>query len=149
MGVTSPAPAPRPPYRDPALLGLIALGGALGTLARAGLANALPTASGGWPWATFAVNVAGALALGFLLELLARLGPDAGVRRAVRLGVGTGFMGGFTTYSTFAVEVASALPGPGRLLGIAYGVATVLLGFGAAALGILAARRLARAEGVR
>ena len=79
-------------------------GGALGTLVRAGLARLWPHTAGELPTATLAVNLVGALALGFLLGRLA-LAPDTGWRRTLRLGLGTGFMGGLTTYSTFIVEV--------------------------------------------
>ncbi len=83
---------------------LVAAGGAVGTLARYGLAEADPTPSGHWPWATFGVNLAGAFVLGLLLELLARSGPDRGGRQRVRLLLGTGFCGALTTFSTLAVE---------------------------------------------
>ncbi|ETJ05451.1 MAG: Protein CrcB-like protein 1, partial [Actinomyces urogenitalis DORA_12] len=90
-------------------------GGALGTLVRAGLARLWPHTAGELPTATLAVNLVGALALGFLLGRLA-LAPDTGWRRTLRLGLGTGFMGGLTTYSTFIVEVEH-LAGGADLLG--------------------------------
>ncbi len=81
------------------------VGGALGTAARHGIAEAVPTAPGGWPLATLAVNLTGAFLLGVLLEALARRGPDGGRRRELRLLAGTGFCGGFTTYSALAIEL--------------------------------------------
>ena len=54
---------------------------------------------GGVPVATFGINVVGAFLLSVLLELLAKHGLDIGWSRRVRLGVGTGALGGFTTYS--------------------------------------------------
>ena len=74
------------------------------------------------------INLLGAFCLGLLLSGLARLGPDAGLRRTVRIMVGTGFMGGFTTYSALATDTASLL-GDGRIgAGLAYGLGTVVIG---------------------
>lgn len=128
----------RPAHRDPALVGLVAVGGALGTCGRALLGEAFPVSSGHWPWTTLAINIAGAFVLGFLLETLLRRGSDSGLRRRVRLGAGTGFLGGFTTYSTFAVETLH-LP---TAAAASYVVATVVLGALVAALGSGAAGRL-------
>ncbi|MGQ7295413.1 fluoride efflux transporter FluC [Quadrisphaera sp. KR29] len=124
-----------PPWR---LLALVALGGAVGAPARWALALWLPGAASGWPTATFVTNLLGALVLGALLEALARRGPDAGRRRAVRLAVGTGVLGSFTTYSTFALEVDSYLRSGQVALGAAYALATVTGGLACAALGVLA-----------
>ena len=78
-------------------LGWVALGGALGSVARVLLGRALP--AGALPWGTLAANVAGSLLIGWLM---ARLAPwDAGGLRAHSLGV-AGFCGGFTTFSTFS-----------------------------------------------
>jgi len=85
---------------------VILMGGFLGTFARYETENALPSSASGVPYATLLVNLLGAFLLGALLESLARRGPDRGKRQLVRLGLGTGFMGAFTTYSTFAVEVS-------------------------------------------
>ncbi|MFC8923087.1 CrcB family protein [Cellulosimicrobium sp. NPDC057127] len=134
-------PGPREPRRPSllALAGLVALGGALGTTARALLEHTWPAPAGGWPWTTFVINVVGSFLLGGLLEALRRAGPDDGWRRAVRLGCGTGVLGGFTTYSTFAVEVERLAAGGDLGLGAAYALGSVALGVGAAIGGTAAA----------
>lgn len=108
-----------------------------GTLARYGLSEVLPTPAG-LPVGTFLINIAGAFALGLFLEALARRGPDAGRRRALRLLLGTGFLGGFTTYSALAVDSALLLGGGRAAVGLGYLAVSVLVGLGATALGILA-----------
>lgn len=130
----------RPPYLQGRLAGLVFLGGAAGTLARWATGLAVPHVAR-VPLATLAVNVVGAFVLGALLEHLARRGPDEGRRRALRLTLGTGFCGGFTTYSALANDTDTLLrQGPvGHAL--AYAGATLVLGFAASALGIALARR--------
>lgn len=121
----SSAPS-RPAHRTPALMAVVAAGGALGALARSGAAH---VASGAWT--TFVVNVIGSFVLGCLLESLTRTGPDVGSRRTIRLLVGTGFCGAFTTYSSFAHDVVGRSAGSG----FAFGVGEVAAGIAAAALG--------------
>jgi CrcB protein len=121
---------------------LILIGGALGTGIRAALEAAYPAQPGGWPWATFLINVTGAFPLGVLLETLIRRGPDSGVRQYLRLGLGTGVLGGYTTYSTFAVEAVRLLGAGAVLIGIGYAIASVILGLAAALAGTLLAARL-------
>lgn len=82
---------------------LVMIGGGAGVLSRYGLEQAILSPSG-WPLATLLINVSGAWALGALLEGLHRRGPDVGIRRGLRLLLGTGFLGGFTTYSALALE---------------------------------------------
>ncbi|WP_454730244.1 fluoride efflux transporter FluC [Cellulosimicrobium protaetiae] len=139
-----------------ALAGLVALGGAVGTTARALLEQAFAPVPGSWPWpwTTFWINLAGSFVLGALLETLLRSGPDAGWRRGVRLGCGTGVLGGFTTYSTFAVEVERLASGGHIALGAAYALGSVALGVAAAVGGITLAatvrrRLVARGGGAR
>ena len=126
----------------PALLVVIGVGGAAGTATRAWLSGSFPVGVGQWPWATFWINLTGALLLGLLLEVLAETGPDQGWRRAIRLGAGTGFLGGFTTYSTFAVETLGLLQAGAWLTGLGYAVGSVLLGLFAAFAGGRLVRRL-------
>ena len=116
---------------------LAALGGALGALARWGLAEALPHSPGGWPWATLLVNLVGCLLIGVLLAvLLARFPHSPWLRPFLAVGV----LGGFTTYSTFAVDVVR-LADAGRLaLAAGYVLASVLGGVLAVLAGLLAAR---------
>jgi CrcB protein len=109
------------------MLAVVAIGGALGTAAREALTTALPPV-GGLPVAILLINVVGAFVLGLLLEALARGGADVGRRRLVRLGVGSGFCGGFTTYSTLAAGAAELLRSGATGLAVADAVGSVLLG---------------------
>jgi CrcB protein len=115
-----------------AVAGLVAAGGVVGTTARALLERAFAPEPGAWPWTTFGINVVGSFVLGVLLQRLLLSGPDRGWRRGVRLGCGTGVLGGFTTYSTFAVEVERLASGGHVALGAAYALGSVVLGVAAA-----------------
>lgn len=125
----------RPPHRQWQFLVLVAAGGAIGSAARAAIALAFPDTV--FPAATLTVNLLGAFGLGMLLEALSRFGDDTGRRRVLRLAGGTGFFGGFTTYSTFALETARLVD---SALGIAVGYAlmTVVIGTVATVLGVIA-----------
>ncbi|NNC11164.1 CrcB family protein [Planctomonas sp. JC2975] len=129
-------------------VGLVALGGAIGTGTREALSLVIP-AAGAFPTAIFMINLTGAFALGVVLEFLLRLGPDEGRRRALRLLVGTGFMGGYTTYSTLAVGIAVTFGSGQELVGIGYGLASVVAGAAASVAGILVGARLTRAAKLR
>ncbi len=118
---------------------LAALGGATGALARAGVAELLPRGPAGWPWGTFVVNLTGCLLLGALLAVLATRRPD-GERLQVFLG--TGVLGGFTTYSAFALEVTDLVAGGRPAIAVGYVVASVLGGVLAVAAGVRAGRAL-------
>lgn len=85
-----------------AVLGSISAGGVAGALARHGLSEVFPRDPGGWPWATWAVNVAGCLLLGVLMVLISEVWTG---RRLLRPFLGVGVLGGFTTFSTAMVEV--------------------------------------------
>ncbi len=107
-------------------LGAIFLGGALGALLRAGLAEALPAGGPDWPWATFVVNIAGAALLGYWFTTLSH----TSYRRPL---LTTGFCGALTTFSTVQLELLEMLDA-GRL-----GVAFLYLGVSVAA-GLVAAQ---------
>jgi len=109
-------------------LGAIFLGGALGALVRAGLAEALPDPGVGWPWATFVVNVVGAALLGYWFTTL----PHTQYRRPL---LTTGFCGALTTFSTVQVELVEMIDAgrvPLACLYLAASVAAGLLGVQAA-----------------
>lgn len=106
---------------------LVALGGTIGTAARLGLGLLLPDA-GGIPVAVLVANVVGALLIGILA---ARLPASTDLR----LLLGTGVLGGFTTYSAFMTGTVALWTGAPLLAG-AYAVGSLVLGLAAAALGL-------------
>lgn len=91
---------------------------------------------------TFAINIVGAFLLGLLLEGLARLGPDIRRRQRVRLLVGTGMLGSFTTYSTLAVDTDLFLRSNQWWAAGSYAAGTVLVAMVATTAGIAIAARL-------
>ncbi len=125
---------------------LIIVGGTAGTAARAMLESAFPPSPAALPWVTLVINVTGSFVLGLLLEILAAAGPDRGRRRAIRLTVGTGVLGGFTTYSTFMIEAANRLRDGQVVIAVTYLVGSVLLGLVAAGAGIGIAVRIRHAR---
>ncbi|GLI27589.1 putative fluoride ion transporter CrcB [Agromyces rhizosphaerae] len=133
----------RPVHLRPSTVALVAAGGAVGTALREGATLAFPD-RGDFPLTLLIVNVLGAFALGMLLEVLLRLGPDAGRRRAIRLSVGTGVLGGFTTYSAFAVGTVELLQAGLVGLALLNALGTVVLGAAATFAGIIAAGTLVR-----
>jgi CrcB protein len=108
-----------------------ALGGALGALARWGVATALPHRDGAFPWATLLVNLTGCLLIGVLLAAVL---SQPGVHRLARPFLAVGVLGGYTTYSTFAVDAVVLWPRPG--LAVLYVLASVLGGLAAVAAGV-------------
>jgi CrcB protein len=148
----------RAPHRDWRYVGLVALGGACGTVARyfvgtwAGvlltpLTILFPDVAETLLWfpvGTLVVNVLGAFALGYLLEALARRGRETVRRRKIRLGIGTGVLGGFTTYSALALETQRLLSDGLMWLALPYVVLTLAGGTAACLGGIALAARVDR-----
>ena len=140
------------PIRSPGTLRwvpLILLGGAVGTAFRAALETLFPAAPTALPWTTLVINLIGSFLLGVLVEALSASGPDRGVRRGMRLTLGTGVLGGFTTYSTFMVETADRLRNGHAPLALAYLVGSVIFCLLAAGLGISLTARAHRARRTR
>ncbi|MDQ2648377.1 MAG: CrcB family protein [Actinomycetota bacterium] len=115
---------------------LVAVLGAAGALARYGLGSWLGGSS--FPWTTLGINVAGCFVLGWLLVW----GPDH-LDERVATGVGIGFLGAFTTFSTFGVESHRLLRDDRPAAALTYVALSVVLGVAAAAVGYWVARRAA------
>ena len=121
---------------SPRALLIVAVGGAVGALARYGLSRAFPVAPGTFPATTFVINVTGAFALAFLLESLLRRGaPD----HWLRLLVGVGVLGAFTTFSTMATEIALLWRDGDGGIALVYTAASVLTGVAAVFAGLVLA----------
>lgn len=137
------ATVPRALHTRKRALALVAVGGAFGTGIREALALLWPAEPHGFPVTIFVINLVGSFALGVLLETLSRRGADEGRRRVLRLLIGTGVIGGFTTYSSFATDVASRF-GPVTEMAFGYAAASLLLGCLAAISGIAVATAFQR-----
>lgn len=109
-------------YRE---LAAVFAGGALGSLARAGLGTLAAGDPASWPWPTFTVNIVGAFLLGyFTTRLLERL-PLSSYRRPL---LGTGLCGGLTTFSTMQVETVRMIERGHWALAAGYTLASIVLG---------------------
>lgn len=106
-------------------LAAVFVGGAVGTVARAGLGSLAVADPGRWPWPTFTVNIVGAFLLGyFTTRLLERL-PLSSYRRPL---LGTGLCGGLTTFSTMQVETLKMLEHHHYALAAGYTAASIAAG---------------------
>jgi CrcB protein len=119
-------------------LAVIAAGGVLGSLGRYGLSLLVTGwASGSWPWATFTENALGCLAIGIIASSSAvARGPEW-----VRPFAITGVLGGFTTFSAFALETGVLLDAGRIALAASYVAATMIVGLLAVRLGVGLAQR--------
>lgn len=131
---SSRPPLPRVDRRE--LLAVFA-GGVVGALARTGLAQALPHEPTAWPWATFLVNLAGAVLLGYAVTRLQERLPPTAYRRPF---VGTGICGALTTFSTLQLELLRMIDAGAWGLALGYAAATIAGGFA----GVLLATNLVR-----
>jgi CrcB protein len=128
-------------------LAAVAVGGVVGALGRAGISLLAPHDQlASWPWATFATNLLGCLLLGVLLDWVDARHEDWTRTRPrwARLSrplLASGVLGGFTTFSTFAVETWLLVDRGSTAIAIAYVVASVVLGVGAVLLGRTLASR--------
>ncbi len=132
-----PPPCPVRTRPRPSTVIAVAGGGAIGAALRWGVGTTLTVAPGTWPWPTLIVNLIGCALIGVAAQRLER----GSLRWEM---IVTGLLGGFTTMSSFAVELNDLVD---RGLGdraLAYGLVTLAGGAGAVALGHLAPRRAAR-----
>lgn len=121
------------------MLAAVALGGVLGSLGRYAVGLGLPHRPGEFPWGTMIVNVTGAFAIGLLVAYLI---DRPGSHPLARPFLGVGLLGGWTTYSAFAVDLIQ-LADAGRITALlAYAVGTLLLGTLAVGAGTAAGRAL-------
>ncbi|MEV0389550.1 fluoride efflux transporter CrcB [Nonomuraea sp. NPDC050643] len=125
---------------------VIAVGGALGALARHGLQEALPAGPGEFPWATFWVNVSGCLLIGVLMVVITEVRP---AHRLVRPFLGVGVLGGYTTFSAYAVDFQRLIAARAPVAGLLYLAGTMAAALAAVAAGMWLTRRVARARGAR
>jgi CrcB protein len=118
-------------------LAAVYAGGTIGALARVGLAEAAPHGPGGWPWATFAVNMVGALLLGYFVASL-RDHPEESVAHPF---LTTGICGTLTTFSTLQLELFEMVDGGHLGLAAAYIAVTLAAGYAFVRIGIALERR--------
>jgi CrcB protein len=123
------------------LLPVIATGGMLGAAARHGAAQAWPTDSDAMPWTTLGVNATGCLLIGALMVVVVEVG---GAHPLLRPFAGVGVLGGFTTFSTYAVETDALIRAGRPGLALGYWSGTLLVALVAVAVGVVLARAAAR-----
>jgi CrcB protein len=114
----------------------IALGGALGSVLRYAVQSALRPASGGFPWGTLVVNLAGSFLIGLCAALAERQGAESWIRPWLMVGL----LGGFTTFSAFSLENVQWLRGGQVALVFTYVLVSVAGGLTLALAGYLSAR---------
>ena len=130
-----------------AVLAAISVGGALGALARYGLGVAFPPGPTGFPWATFGINVVGSLLIGVLMVLVVEVWE---AHPLVRPFLGVGILGGFTTFSTYAVDVQRLVDAGAAVTALVYLGATLAAALVAVYVGMTVTRAaVGRREGRR
>jgi CrcB protein len=121
-------------------LAAVGAGGFLGANARYQLGVwAAAQWGAAFPWGTLLINLVGSFILGFYLTLVTERFTG---RPTTRLFLATGFLGAFTTFSTFSLEIVRLLAGGAPLPALAYLVGSLVLGLGCGVAGILAAHAL-------
>jgi CrcB protein len=118
-------------------LAAVSAGGVVGALARYGVQSALP----GSPWVTLAINVSGCLLIGVLMVLILEVWPPHPLLRPF---LGTGVLGGYTTFSTYIVDIQHLLAGGAVATAVGYLLGTLLAALAAVYAGIALTRRLTR-----
>jgi len=130
-------PASRWPRIAPRVVFAVFVGGVLGGLARYGIGFAASPATNTFPWDIFAINLSGAFALAVLLVLVLEVMPPT---QYLRPGLGTGFLGAFTTFSSLATATDQLLAHGHPGLAAAYAVGSLIGGLAAASFGLVCGR---------
>jgi len=117
---------------------LVGIGGALGAMARLAVGNAVGALPNGFPLSTFAINIAGSIAMGLLIGVLARTTPQH--QNEIRLFVAVGVFGGFTTFSSFSLDAIAMIERGDLFAAMVYVVGSVALGIAGLWLGLTAMR---------
>ncbi|MFF9350818.1 fluoride efflux transporter CrcB [Streptomyces sp. NPDC014734] len=125
--------------RQGPVIAVVALGGAVGATARYGASLLWPTASGAFPWTTLIVNTVGCAVIGVFMVVITDVWA---AHRLVRPFFGTGVLGGFTTFSTYAVDIQRLVDGRETGTGLAYLVLTVFAALAAVWTAVAATRRV-------
>ncbi|GAA5615123.1 fluoride efflux transporter CrcB [Streptomyces platensis] len=105
------------------VIGVVAVGGGIGAAARYGAALVWPTGEGSFPWTILAVNVVGCALMGVLMVMVTEVWP---AHRLLRPFFGTGVLGGFTTFSTYAVDIQRLIDARHPAQAMAYLAGTLL-----------------------
>lgn len=121
------------------VLGVIAVGGAIGAVARYALIAAFPHPAAGFGWAAFGVNVSGCLLIGVLMVLITEVRQ---AHRLVRPFLATGVLGGYTSFSTYVVDIQHALIAGAPQVALAYAAGTLAVALAATGAGIRLTRVL-------
>lgn len=123
------------------VLSAIALGGVIGSVARYGVGRAFPHHGASFPWGTFAVNVTGCFLIGVLMTVLTELIKP---HRLARPFLGVGVLGGYTTFSTYAIDTQQLLTAKAPVTALLYFAGTVTAALAAVWLAVSTTRRLKR-----
>ncbi|MFF3263099.1 fluoride efflux transporter CrcB [Streptomyces sp. NPDC002932] len=129
----------RTPNPQIPVVAVVALGGATGACARYGASLLWPTEADGFPWTTLVVNVIGCAVIGVFMVVISEVWA---AHRLVRPFFGTGVLGGFTTFSTYAVDIQRLVDGGRARSGLAYLGLTLLAALAAVWSAVWLTRRM-------
>ncbi|MFI9629199.1 fluoride efflux transporter CrcB [Streptomyces sp. NPDC052042] len=121
------------------VIAAVAVGGGIGAAARYGASLLWPTAAGAFPWTTLTVNAVGCAVIGVFMVVITDVWA---AHRLVRPFFGTGVLGGFTTFSTYAVDIQRLVDGREVRTGLAYLALTPVVALTAVWLAVALTRRV-------
>ncbi|MGY0020364.1 fluoride efflux transporter CrcB [Streptomyces sp. cg35] len=139
VGPRAPARRARPWREQAPIVAVVAAGGAIGASGRYAASLMWPVADGGFPWTTLWVNAVGCAVIGVFMVLITDVWA---AHRLVRPFFGTGVLGGFTTFSTYAVDIHQLVETGEVRTGLAYLAATVVAALAAVWCAASATRRV-------